>query len=210
MSNESDELVELVACAAAGNQQALDALFSRYRGPLGRMVRLRMNRKLQGRVDASDILQESFLEASRRLPDYSSKRPMPFYLWLRHIAGQKLVDAHRRHLGARRRDAGQEVSLRLGGSPTADSDSMAVELTGGLTSPSQAVAKAELRERLEQLLAAMESLDREILALRHFEQLSNAEVAEALSISPSTAASRYFRALRRLREAAGDEWQVVS
>jgi RNA polymerase sigma-70 factor (ECF subfamily) len=112
---EAADVAELLAQAAAGDQTALTQLFTRYRKRLKQMIRLRLNRRLQGRIDDSDILQEAYLEAAKRLPDYLATRPIPFFLWLRHLTGKKLVDAHRRHLGAKMRDAGQE--FRCTGGP---------------------------------------------------------------------------------------------
>ena len=197
---ESADLPQLLVRAAAGDEAALTQLFYRYRKPLKQMVRLRLNRQLQGSVDDSDILQEAYLEAAQRFPDYLADRPLPFFLWLRHITGEKLIDAHRRHLGAQMRDAAQEVSLHRGPMPAASSGSLAARLLGRLTSPSQAAIKAETRLRVQGVLNGMDPLDREILALRHFEQLSNTEVAETLEMNESTASSRYLRALRRLKE----------
>jgi len=197
---ESADLPQLLAQAAAGDQSALTQLFSRYRKRLKQMVRLRLNRQLQGRVDDSDILQEAYLEAAQRFPDYLANRQLPFFLWLRHITGEKLIDAHRRHLGAKMRDAAQEVSLHRGPMPAASSGSLAARLLGRLTSPSQAAIKAETRLRVQEVLNSMDPLDREILALRHFEQLTNAEVAETLEMNESTASSRYLRALKRLKD----------
>jgi RNA polymerase sigma-70 factor, ECF subfamily len=197
---ESADLPQLLVQAAAGDATALTQLFSRYRKPLKQMVRLRLNRQLQGRIDDSDIVQEAYLEAARRLPDYLANRPLPFFLWLRHITGEKLIDAHRRHLGAQMRDAGQEISLHRGPMPAASSGSLAAQLLGQLTSPSQAAIKAETRLRVQEVLNTMEALDREILALRHFEQLTNAEVAATLEMNESTASSRYLRALKRLKD----------
>src|SRR5215831_1597677 len=122
---DAGDLAELLAQAAAGNATALDQLFSCYRKRLKQMIRLRLNRRLQGRIDDSDILQEAYLEAAKRLPEYLTKRPLPFFLWLRCMAGEKLIDAHRRHLGAKMRDAGQEVSLHRGPMPMANSASLA-------------------------------------------------------------------------------------
>ena len=198
------DLAELLARAAAGDQTALTELFSRYRKRLKQMVRLRLNPRLQGRVDDSDVLQEAYLEAARRLPEYLADRPLPFFLWLRHLTGEKLIDAHRRHLGARMRDAAQEVSLHRGPMPAASSASLAAQLLGRLTSPSQAAVKAETRLRVQEVLNRMDPLDREVLALRHFEQLSNAEVAETLGLNESTASSRYLRALKRLKDELRD------
>ena len=197
---EPGDLADLLARAAAGDENALTELFSRYRKRLKQMVRLRLNRRLQGRIDDSDVLQEAYLEAARRLPEYLADRPLPFFLWLRHLTGEKLIDAHRRHLGARMRDAAQEVSLHRGPMPAASSASLAAQLLGRLTSPSQAAVKAETRLRVQEVLNRMEPLDREVLALRHFEQLSNAEVAETLGLNESTASSRYLRALKRLKD----------
>jgi RNA polymerase sigma-70 factor, ECF subfamily len=197
---EAGDVAELLGQAAAGDEAAMTQLFTRYRKRLKQMVRLRLNRRLQGRIDESDILQEAFLEASKRLPEYLAKKPLPFFLWLRHITGEKLIDAHRRHLGAKIRDAGQEVSLHRGPMPAASSASLAAQLLGHLTSPSQAAIKAETRLRVQELLNSMDPLDREILTLRHFEQLSNPEVAQTLGLNESTASSRYLRALKRLKD----------
>jgi RNA polymerase sigma-70 factor (ECF subfamily) len=197
---ESADLPQLLVQAAAGDATALTQLFSRYRKPLKQMVRLRLNRQLQGRIDDSDIVQEAYLEATQRLPDYLANRPLPFFLWLRHITGEKLIDAHRRHLGAQIRDAAQEVSLHRGPMPAASSGSLAAQLLGQFTSPSQAAIKAETRLRVQEVLNGMDLLDREILALRHFEQLTNAEVAATLEMNESTASSRYLRALKRLKD----------
>ena len=197
---ESADLPQLLALAAAGDETALTQLFSRYRKRLKQMVRLRLNRRLQGRVDDSDVLQEAYLEAARRLPEYLADRPLPFFLWLRHLAGLKLAEVHRRHLGTQRRDADREVTLHRGGLPEADSVSLAKQLLGKLTTPSQAAIKAETRLFVQEALNSMDPVDREVLALKHFEQLSNAEVAETLGLNESTASSRYLRALKRLKD----------
>jgi RNA polymerase sigma-70 factor (ECF subfamily) len=145
-------------------------------------------------------LQEAFLEASRKLGDYLKDRPLPFFLWLRHLTGQKLIEVHRRHLGAEMRDAGREVSLHRGPLPAANSMSLAAQLLGRLTSPSQAAVKAEMRIKLQHALNNLDPNDREILALRHFEQLSNVEAAQVLDIETSAASKRYLRALARLQK----------
>jgi RNA polymerase sigma-70 factor (ECF subfamily) len=191
---------ELLGRAADGDPGALAELLTLYRGRLKRMVQLRLNPRLRGRVDDSDIIQEALLEASRRLREYLDGPGMPFFLWLRHLAGQKLIDAHRRHLGTHKRDAALEISLHRGAWPVASCTSLAEQLLGRLTSPSQAAVKAELRLRVQQALDSLEPLDREVLALRHFEQLSTAETAAALGIGKSAASSRYVRALKRLKD----------
>jgi RNA polymerase sigma-70 factor (ECF subfamily) len=197
---DSEDLAELLNRAAAGDTAAVAELFSRYRKRLKRMVRLRLSRHVQSRVDESDILQEALLEAAKRMPEYLKDQPLPFFLWLRHLTGEKLIDAHRRHLGAKMRDAAQEVSLHRGAMPAASSASLAAQLLGRLTSPSQAAIKAETRLRVQEVLNSMDPIDREVLALRHFEQLNNSEVAATLGINESTASSRYLRALKRLKD----------
>src|SRR6516164_7071093 len=144
MTNDSSDSPELVQRAAGGDPQALEELFARYRDRLKRMVRLRLSRRLQGRVDDSDVLQEAFLDISKKLSEYVRQPVLPFFLWLRHVTGLKLAEMHRRHLGTQLRDADREVSLHRGGLPEADSVSLAAQLLGKLTTPSQAAMKAEL------------------------------------------------------------------
>jgi len=167
------------------------------------MVRLRLDRRLQGRLDPSDVLQEAYLDFARRLPDYVQKPDMPFYLWLRFLTGQRLIDLHRQHLGAQMRNAGQEVSLYRGALPQASSASLAAQLLGRLTSASRAAIRAETQIRVQEALNRMDAVDREVLALRHFELLTNDETAEVLGIKKSAASNRYIRALRRLKEILG-------
>ena len=178
----------------------LESLLDGYRSRLRRMIKLRLDRRLQGRVDPSDVIQEAYLEVSRQLAEYLRDPSMPFFLWLRLVTGQKLALAHRQHLGVQARDAGREVSLYRGALPEATSAALAAQLIGKRTTPSQAAIKAELKIRLQEALNSMEDLDREVLALRHFEQLTNAETARVLGIKESTACNRYIRALERLKK----------
>jgi RNA polymerase sigma-70 factor (ECF subfamily) len=199
VSSDSLQNATLLDRAQRGDKQALGELMALHRDRLRRMVQLRMDRRLRGRLDASDVIQEAFLEAATRFDEYARGRPMPFFLWLRFITGQRLLGAHRRHLGVRARDARREVALYRGSLPEATSESLAAQLLGRLTSPSHAAVRAELQIRLQETLNSMEETDREILALRHFEQLSCAESAEELGIEEPAASSRYYRALKRLR-----------
>jgi RNA polymerase sigma-70 factor (ECF subfamily) len=176
-------------------------LFAQFRDRLRVMVRLRMDRRLQGRVDPSDVLQEAFFEASQRIGDYFEKQPMPFFLWLRFLTAQRLLNVHRRHLGAKMRAANEEVSIYRGAIPEATSVSLAAQLLGRLTSPDHAAMRAELQLQLQEALNRMDPIDREVLTLRHFEELNNNEVAQVLGISKTAASNRYVRALGRLREA---------
>src|SRR6516164_8715636 len=184
---------ELLRRAKAGDQEALGALFARYRDRLRRMVRLRLDRRLSGRVDASDVLQDAYLEVARRFPEYAASPTVPFYIWLRSLTGQRLVDVHRRNLGAEMRDAGREVSLYRGALPAASSVSLAQHLLAGLTSPTQAAVRQEMQLRLQEALNSMDRIDREVVMLRHFEELSNAVTAEVLGIEPPAASKRYIR-----------------
>jgi RNA polymerase sigma-70 factor (ECF subfamily) len=200
MMDDSGEVSDLLHRAAAGDEPACRELFSRYRDRLKRMVHLRLSRRLQGRVDDSDVLQEAYLDAFRQLPDYARAPGLPFFLWLRHLTGLKLTEVHRRHLGTQLRDADREVTLHRGGLPEADSVSLANQLLGKLTTPSQAAIKAETRLFVQEALNSMDPIDREVLALKHFEQLSTSEIAEVLGLSKAGAGSRYLRAIKRLRE----------
>jgi len=179
--------------------QAVGPLFDQHRDRLKLTVRLRMDHRLRGRIDASDVLQEAYLEALERYPDFLQDRPMPFFLWLRFIAVQKLHIIHRRHLGTKARDAGREISLNQP-LPQASSEILAAQLIGKQSSPSQAAMRLEMQVRLQEALESMNPIDREILALRHFEQLTNAETAQVLGLKEATASQRYGRALLRLKD----------
>ena len=191
----------LLRHALGGDESALAALFDGHRERLRRMIRLRLDRRLSGRVDASDVLQEAYLDVRKRIAEYArDPAAMPFPLWLRLIAGQRLTDVHRYHLGSQMRDAGQEVSLHRGPFPQASSMSLAAQLLGQMTSASKAAIRAEHKLIVQEALNGMEPIDREVLALRHFEQLSNDETALVLGLSKAAASNRYIRALRRLKE----------
>jgi RNA polymerase sigma-70 factor (ECF subfamily) len=191
---------ELLDAARNGDESALAVLFERHRDRLECMVRLRMDARLQGRVDPADVLQDAYLAVRSKFPRCSAEQQMPFFLWLRLEVGQKLVDVHRFHLGAKMRDAGQEVSLHQGALPQVTSLSLAEHLLGKLTTASQAAMRVELKLRVQEALNSMDPNDREVLILRHFEELTNAEAAQVLGIKPSAAVNRYVRALKRLKD----------
>ena len=200
MSENSSQTDRLLQAAAQGDNDKWGALLTHHRERLRRMVALRLDRRLQGRIDASDVIQEAYLEASARLAEYLKQPTMPFFLWLRFLTSQKLLELHRHHLGAQARDAGREVSLYRGALPEASSADLAAQLLGHLTRPSAAAMRAEMKIRLQEALNSMEPLDREVLALRHFEHLNNAETAQTLGIQESAASKRYLRALKKLKE----------
>jgi RNA polymerase sigma-70 factor (ECF subfamily) len=192
---------ELLRRALEGDEPALAALFGGHRDRLRKMIRLRLDRRLSGRVDTSDVLQDAYLDVRKRVAEYArDPSAMPFHLWLRLVAGQRLTDLHRHHLGAQMRDAGQKVSLHRGPFPQADSVSLAAQLLGKLTTASQAAIRVEHKLIVQEALNSMEPIDREVLALRHFEHLSNDETAQVLGLSKSAASNRYIRALKRLKE----------
>jgi RNA polymerase sigma-70 factor (ECF subfamily) len=190
---------DLLHAAGEGDEGALAALVERHRDRLERMIQLRMDRRLQGRVDPADVVQETYLALRGKVARYIADARLPIFLWLRLEVGQKLVDVHRFHLGTQMRDAGQEVSLHRGALPQVTSLSLAEHLLGKLTSASHAAMRAELKLRVQEALNSMDPHDREVLILRHFEELSNAEAAAVLGIKPSAAVNRYVRALKRLK-----------
>jgi len=200
MTTDPNPTDELLGRATAGDDSALAALFHQYRKRLRQMVRLRLDRRLQGRVDPSDVLQEAYLDMTQQFPSYVDRREeMPFFLWLRMVTGQRLMRIHRKHLGTAMRDAGREVSLHRGAMPQATSESLAARLLGRITSASELAVRAERQLQLQQALNGMDPIDREIIALRHFEELSNSEVAQALNLSKAAASNRYVRAMTRLQ-----------
>jgi RNA polymerase sigma-70 factor (ECF subfamily) len=196
----SNETLRLIGLARAGDRRALSALLERHRDRLRRMVELRLDWRLQARVDASDVVQDAFLEVATRLDEYLRGPELPLFLWLRLVVGQRLATVHRHHLGTQMRDAGREVSLHRDALPAVSSAALADQLLGRLTTPSQAAVRAERVIRLQEALNALDAVDREVLALRHFEQLTAAETARVLGISEAAAAKRYIRALKRLKQ----------
>jgi RNA polymerase sigma-70 factor (ECF subfamily) len=189
-----------------GDPAALGQLLARHQDYLRRVVELRLEVRLRGRVDPSDVVQEGLLEACNRIGDYLSRRPMSFRLWLRQTAQQKLIDLRRRHLTAAQRSVRHELPL-----PSSSSLQLARALlapAGG--SPSQHLAERELVAAVRQALADMSEEDREILLLRNFEELSSQESAVVLGIAPAAASKRYGRALLRLRKVLQEHGQTGS
>jgi RNA polymerase sigma-70 factor (ECF subfamily) len=183
----------------AGDADALAEAFQEYRPRLLRTVRFRLDVRLVGRIDPDDVLQEAYVDATQRHGHVEGSTESSLFVWLRLIVLQTLTDVHRQHLGAQKRDAGREVAMHRAAPPDATSVSLARCLLGSVTSPSQAFARAEVADRLRTALDQMDAIDREVLALRHFEELANHEVAEVLGIEQKAASIRYVRALRRLK-----------
>ena len=199
MDNNSSETVDLIERSQAGDVQALNDLFTRHSERLRRMVEMRLDHRLQARLDASDVIQEAYVEVVERLDEYLRDPKLPFFLWLRLVVGERLLKLHRHHLGAQLRDAGLEVSIYRGALPAASSAALAAQLLGKHTSPTQAAVRAERMMRLQDALNTLDAIDREVLSLRHFEEMTLAETALALGIEESAAAKRYVRALKRLK-----------
>jgi RNA polymerase sigma-70 factor (ECF subfamily) len=198
----SDDMKQL-RLAAEGDMAAWSELLEAHRGRLRRMVALRLDRRLLGRVDPSDVIQEASLEAARALPKYLERPDLPFFLWLRWLTGVALQVQHRKHLGVAARDASREVRLVDGPIPGASSAALAAQLLGHDTRPSVAAIRAERKLRLQEALDTLDPIDREVLVLRHFEELSAEETARVLAIDRSAASKRYMRALRRLKDQIG-------
>lgn len=188
----------------AEGDQALAEVMTEHAPRLRRMVALRTDVRLSRRLDPADVLQEAYLEARKRLPRYLSDPETPPFVWLRGIVLNTLFDFHRRHLGARMRDAAQEVSLQRSFASQTNSAMLAACLVGNLTSPSQAAIRRERVLQIEQVLEQMDEIDREVLVLRHLEQLSNDEVAAILGVKKAAASRRYRRALDRFRAVLTD------
>jgi RNA polymerase sigma-70 factor (ECF subfamily) len=204
MSPPPGQVPDLVARVAAGDREAIIELLGRYRARLRRIVALRLDPRLQGRVDASDVIQEGYLDAIRRLDEFIHDPSVSFYIWLRFLVGQRVAEYHRRYLGRPDRDVGREVSIDRGVMPGASTGALAAQLLGKLTSPSQAAMRAERKLRLQEALNRMDPLDREILVLRHYEQMSNIDAAAALGLERAAASKRYTRALERLEKILTD------
>jgi RNA polymerase sigma-70 factor (ECF subfamily) len=172
--------------------------FGRYRNRLWKMISFRLDPRLAGRIEPDDVLQEAWLAAVQRVPHFLEHETLTMFVWLRMIVGQTIIDMHRHHLGARMRDAYREVSFNNAALAQSTSVSIAARLLASVSSPSQAAIRSELAEQLHTALEAMDPIDREVLALRHFEELTNSEVAEVLGIQQKAASIRYVRAVKRL------------
>lgn len=192
---DRDEIEQL----RADGQDALAQLFLTYRPRLERMVEFRLDRRLYGRVDAADILQEAYLEISKRLASYLEEPRVSFFVWARQMTWQTLISIHRSNFGVQKRDAARDIQLHGTSYGNETAVSLASKLVGNLTSPSQGAIRDERAHQLRNALESMDKIDREVLALRHFEHLSNKETAEVLEIQKTAASNRYIRALDRLR-----------
>jgi len=197
-----DETARLAKLGNKRERQALLAqLFTVHRNRLRQAIDIRFDRHLRARVDPSDVLQEAFLEASRRLDGYLQAPQLPFYLWLRSLAGQAFLKLRRRHLDAKARDVRRQVSIDRCGFPSATSQAVAALLIARELTPSDRLLRDERQRLIEDTLEKMEEIDREVLALKHFEQLSNQQIAALLGITEGAVRQRHVRAVSRFRRA---------
>jgi RNA polymerase sigma-70 factor (ECF subfamily) len=197
---ESQKTERLLAEARRGDAEAVNQLFDRHRRALHRLIRMRLDQRIQRRVDVSDVVQDVLVEANRRLQDYLDKPAMAFHLWIRQIAKDRIIDAHRRHRVSAKRSVDRERSLLPAGEQRS-SVQLAARLCDPQLTPAAAAAQQELARRVEQAISQLSEQDGEVIVMRHYEQLSNQEVAQALGLTEPAASMRYLRAVRRLRAA---------
>lgn len=191
---------EILNALRSDREEALAKYFFAVEGRLKRIVNFRLDYRLSGRVSESDVIQETYVRAAKRIDSFLEKDDMPFFVWLRLEVSQKLHEIHRHHFGAEKRDVRKEIKLGQSADTGKTSMALAAHIVAQLTSPSRLVERAEQIAILERTLGEMNELDREVIALRNFEELSNIETAEILGIEPAAASKRYLRALKRLRE----------
>ena len=197
---DTDHLLDRVA---RGESSAAATLLTRHEQRLRRMVNLRLDPRLAARLDPSDVVQDTLVEAHRRLPDYALDRPMPFYPWLRGIAWDKLIEITRRHITAERRSVNREVGqLDLSG----DSQLILVDRMMPVTAtPSEQALRQEMRSRVQQAISQLPPRDHEIIVLKHLEELNVSEIAAVLGIEQEAVYSRYRRAVQRLHRLLSNE-----
>ena len=207
---QSDKTQDLLNEVAGGDKSAVNRLMDRHRDAVRRMIQMRLDQAVARRVDASDVVQDVMLEASQRLTDYLQNPSMPFHLWLRQLAKDRIIDMHRRHRGAQRRSVDREQNFSgLGGDDQSAADLAGLLKDAELT-PAAAALRQEMQNRFLLALDHLEEGEREIIVMRHFEHLGNSEVADALGLSAPAAGMRYLRAIRKLREFLGSDDASVS
>jgi RNA polymerase sigma-70 factor (ECF subfamily) len=202
---ETEKTKELLSNVRGGDEEAVNCLLDRHRDALKRMVQMRLDRKIQRRVDVSDVVQDVMVEANRRLAEYVKNPVMSFHIWLRQIAKDRIIDAHRRHRVSAKRSVDREQQLAAPAGMDRSTMELVTQLRDPELTPAARATQKELAGHVEQALTQLSEQDCEIIVMRHYEQLSNQEVAEALELTEPAASMRYLRALRRLREMLVDE-----
>ena len=202
---EGDQTQDLLKDVENGDTSAVNRLLNRHREAVRRMVQMRLDQAVARRVDASDVVQDVMLEASQRLSDYIRSPSMPFHLWLRQLAKDRIIDMHRRHRAAQRRSVDREQNNINVGSDNQSAADLTALLRDAELTPAASALRKEMEERFVLALDQLDESDREIVIMRHFEHLGNGEVAAALGLSAPAAGLRYLRAIRRLRELLGSD-----
>lgn len=202
---EGEHTQDLLNEVGNGDQSAVNRLLDRHREAVRRMVQMRLDHAVARRVDASDVVQDVMLEASQRLTEYIRNPSMPFHLWLRQLAKDRMIDMHRRHRGAQRRSVDREQNMSSFNSDDQSAADLVSLLRDAELTPAASALRKEMEERFVLALDKLEESEREIVIMRHFEHLGNGEVAEALGLSAPAAGMRYLRAIRRLRELLGTD-----
>jgi RNA polymerase sigma-70 factor, ECF subfamily len=197
---DGDVTAELLVNVRDGKSLAIDQLMDRHRNSLRRMIQLRLDQRILQRVDVSDVIQDVLMEANRRLTDYLSNPVIPFHLWIRQIAKDRIIDAHRRHRVSAKRSIDREQPIAGQGPPDQSTIELANQFRDGALTPAAAATQRELAKQIETAVQLLRDNDREIILMRHYEQLNNQEIAQALGLTEPAASMRYLRAIKRLRE----------
>lgn len=200
-----DQTETLLGAAREGDSDAVNRLLEKHRAPVRRLIELRLDRKVQRRVDVSDVVQDVMIEASGRLEKYLSDPSMAFHLWLRQIAWDRIIDTYRRHRVSAKRNMDREQPMAAPAGPDQSTMELAIQLCDPGLTPAAAATQREIAAQVEEAIEKMNDQDREIIVMRHYEHLSNLEIAEVLGLNPPAASMRYLRALRRLREMLQEE-----
>lgn len=201
---DSDKTHELLNGARDGDEVAVNRLLDRHRRALRRMVELRLDQRIQGRIDVSDVVQEVLVEANRRLPRYLEDPVMSFHLWVRQIAKDRIIDAHRRHRGSAKRSVDREQSMAVPAASDRSTFDLVAQIRDSELTPAAAATRQEMAQLVEEALGRLGEQDCEVIIMRHYEQLSNMEVAEVLGLTEPAASMRYLRAVRRLKQLLQD------
>lgn len=201
---DGEHTQELLVGAREGDSAAVDNLLDRHRESLRRMIGMRLDHKIKRRVDVSDIVQEVLVEANRRLQDYLQNPVMAFHLWIRQIAKDRIIDAHRRHRVSAKRSIDREQPLVAAGAVDQSTVELAAQLCDPELTPAAAATQRELAQHIQQSISLLPDRDREIILMRHYEQLSNQDIAEVLELTEPAASMRYLRALKKLRQILDD------
>ncbi len=207
---EKDQTVELLARAKAGNDDAINQLMDRHRNSLRQLVRMRLDQKIQNRIDISDVVQDVLVEANRRLQRYIENPVMPFHLWLRQIAKDRIIDAHRRHRVSAKRSVDREQSLLAPRGYDQSSIQLAALLGDQRLTPAAAALQQEMAKKVEEAISRLDEKDCEIIVMRHYEHLTNQEIGKVLNLTEPAASMRYLRAIRRLRVVMQDSSESES